>query len=86
MASAFALEIDSLLSDILVGIAVVLFIGFGIVAAIFSKGGSSGGGNYRSSRSSRSGGRFSFGGSSRSRSSRSFGGGGRSGGGGAFRR
>ena len=86
VASAFALEIDSLLSDILVGIAVVLFIGFGIVAAIFSKGGSSGGGSYRSSRSSRSGGRFSFGGSSRSRSSRSFGGGGRSGGGGAFRR
>lgn len=87
VASAFALEIDSLLSDILVGIAVVLFIGFGIVAAIFSKGGSSGGGSYRSSRSSRrSGGGFSFGGSSRSRSSRSFGGGGRSGGGGAFRR
>lgn len=87
VASAFALEIDSLLSDILVGIAVVLFIGFGIVAAIFSKGGSSGGGSYRSSRSSRrSGGGFSFGGSSRSRSSRSFRGGGRSGGGGAFRR
>lgn len=87
VASAFALEIDSLLSDILVGIAVVLMIGFGIVSDIFSKNGSSGGGSYRSSRSSRrSGGGFGFGGSSRSRSSRSFGGGGRSGGGGAFRR
>ncbi len=64
-------------SDILVGIAVVLMIGFGIVSDIFSKNGSSGGGSYRSSRlSRRSGGGFSFGGSSRSRSS----------GGGAFRR
>lgn len=85
--SAFALEIDSLLSNILVGITVVVLIGFGIVVAILSKGGSSDGGSYCSSRSSRRrGGGFSFGGYSRSRSSRSFRGGGRSGGGGAFRR
>lgn len=87
MVSAFALEIDSLLSNILVGITVVVLIGFGIVVAILSKGGSSDGGSYCSSRSSRRrGGGFSFGGYSRSRSSRSFRGGGRSGGGGAFRR
>ena len=87
VASAFALDIGSFLTDILVGIVVVLMIGFGIVSDIFSKNGSSGGGSYRSSSPSRrSGSSSSFGGFSRSRSSRSFGGGGRSGGGGAFRR
>ncbi|WP_300707255.1 TPM domain-containing protein [uncultured Brachyspira sp.] len=85
VASAFALDIGSFLTDILVGIVVVLMIGFGIVSDIFSKNGSSGGGSYRSSSSSRrSGSSSSFGGFSRS--SRSFGGGGRSGGGGVFRR
>lgn len=94
--SAFVLDIDSFLTDILVGIAVVLIIGFGIVSGIFSKEGSSNGGSYRSGSSSRSGSGSSFGGFSRSRSShsfggggrsgRSFGGGGRSGGGGVFRR
>lgn len=83
--STFALDIGSFLIDILVGIAVVIIIGFEIVSDIFSKNGSSGGGSYRSSHSSmRSGSGSSFGGFSRS--SRSFGGGGRSGGGGAFRR
>ncbi len=85
VASAFALDIGSFLTDILVGIVVVLMIGFGIVSYIFSKNGSSGGGSYRSSSSSRrSGSSSSFGGFSRS--SCSFGGGGRSGGGGVFRR
>ncbi|MDE7314710.1 MAG: hypothetical protein K2N11_03300 [Mucispirillum sp.] len=39
--SAFVLDIDSFFADILVGIAVILIIGFGIVSGIFSKDGSS---------------------------------------------
>lgn len=77
-------DINVSISDILIKIILALFFIIGILLIIFGKGGSSGGGRFRSGRSRSSG--SSFGGFSRSRSSRSFGGGGRSGGGGAFRR
>lgn len=84
VALVIALDINSTITAILsLSILALIFI-TGIISLILGKGGSSGGGRFRSRRS-RSGG-SGFGGFSRGRSGRSFRGGGRSGGGGAFRR